>query len=152
MVDVRGGEQFAAVAKQLQAGAARDLRRELQGGLGTAAVELVRAAQQNARTTLPRRGGYAAQVAETTKFQVQLHDSAAGPWVQIVASGPDHRLDENGRLRHPVYARGPRSDWNWAHRDQRVRPGWFTRPMVAGAEGVRVQLVMAVTRYMRRRR
>lgn len=152
MVDIRGGEQFAAAARQLRAGVRRDLRSELQGGLGSAAGTLVRAAQQNARETLPRRGGYAARVADTTQFRVELHDSPRGPWLRITATGPDRRLDQTGRLRHPVYARGPRDKWAWARKEQRVRPGWFTRPMRDGVPDVRVELVMAVNRYLHRRR
>jgi hypothetical protein len=141
---------FAAAAQRL-----RDVERRLMPDvadeLEVAARELVSDAKLSARTTLPRRGGYAKQVADGTDFEVRVFRTARGSvTVSITAVGPDYRLDKDGRLRHPVYARGPRTDWNWAREPQRVRPGWFTRPMREGRPRVRAQLVAAVTRTTRR--
>jgi hypothetical protein len=142
-------DDFADAAKRLRA-AERQLMPEVRLGLEEAARELVADAQLSARTSLPRRGGYAQQVANS-EFKVAFVQTGRGWKVVITAIGPDYRLDREGRLRHPVHARGPRQDWNWSHEAQRVKSGWFTRPMKAGRPAVRAQLAAAVSRCTRSR-
>jgi hypothetical protein len=62
------------------------------------------------------------------------------PGVSIVANpgavNDPGRIDR-GRIKHPVFGRGP-----WVLQD--VMPGWFTKPMQAGAAKVRRELIKAM--------
>lgn len=143
-------DDFAAAAQRLRA-LERQVVVDAGAALEQSARELVDDAKLSARTTLPRRGGYAKQVSDATRFDIRvLRTARGGITVAITATGPDYRLDKDGRLRHPVYARGPRSDWNWAREAQRVRAGWFTRPMREGRARIRGQLVAVMNRSARR--
>lgn len=136
-------DRLRRMAQQIPQESAEELRE-----IGT---ELVADARLSVRTTLPRRGGYADDVARGTRFDVRVTRTSTGARLTITATGPDYRLDRDGRLRHPVYARGPRNEWNWANEAQKVRPGWFTRPMREGRPRIRAGLVAAVSRTTKRR-
>lgn len=142
MISVTGLDGITAAVRRLER-AERELPRETRKALWDVAPRLVKDARDHAEV-LPRRGGYARQVATTTKFHVEVNRTAAGVLLRITAVGPDKRLDTQGRLRHPVYARGLRDEWNWADAAQRVTPGWFSRPMRDNQREVRVVLVAAV--------
>lgn len=150
MISVQGLDGVSAAIRRLER-AERELPRETRTALRRIAPELVRDARRHADEVLPRRGGYAKQVADTTRFVVEVTRTAVGVALRITAIGPDRRLDTQGRLRHPVYAAGPRSEWNWAKAAQGVPPGWFSRPMREGQDDVRVVLVAAGVKAIRGR-
>lgn len=150
MISVTGLDGITAVVRRLER-AERELPRETRKALRDVAPRLVRDARDHAEQVLPRRGGYARQVATTTRFQVEVTRTASGVMLRITAVGPDKRLDTQGRLRHPVYARGPRDEWNWADEAQRVTPGWFSRPMKQNQPHVKVVLVAGGNRAIRQR-
>jgi hypothetical protein len=150
VISVTGLDGITAAVRRLER-AEREFPREVRKALRDVAPRLVRDAREHADQVLPRRGGYARQVARTTQFHVTVSRTTAGMVLEITATGPDKRLDTQGQLRHPVYARGPRSDWNWADATQKVTPGWFSRPMKVNSQHVRVVLVAATSRAVRGR-
>lgn len=150
MISVTGFEGVAAAIRDLDR-ARRELPRETRHALQKVAPRLVADAKEHAEEVLPRGGGYAHQVAATTRFEVDLTSTGSGVTLQVTAAGPDYRLDKKGRLRHPVYAHGPRADWAWAKQDQKVTPGWFSRSMKLNHATVRAVLVAAGGRATRRR-
>jgi hypothetical protein len=89
----------------------------LQAAAERAAEPVIDAARANARRVLPRRGGYAAEVA-ASRMEVR---PLRGGGVRIRVVGRDARLDKQGRLRHPTYGHEP-----WV--GQQVTPGWFSVP------------------------
>lgn len=140
-VRVTGAEQLASLSKALRSVAKderKGLRRELYRGIMRATRPLKQAAQESARSTLPSSGGLAAAVARS-KFKTKTAGGGANVGVRILATGgTDIRAMDAGRLRHPVY--GNRSVWV----TQSVTPGWFTRPMEAGAGRVQVEILRAM--------
>ncbi len=64
---VRGLERFGKLSKDLRAAGDKDLRKELYRGLQRATKPLKDAAKENARATLPRKGGLAAAAARKAK-------------------------------------------------------------------------------------
>jgi hypothetical protein len=150
MISVTGLDGVGALLRQVDR-ARRDLPQETAAALRRVAPELVQDAKDHAEQVLPREGGYAAEVARRTHFHVRVTRTPSGVALEVQAEGPDYRLDKQGRLRHPVYAKGPRSQWNWAREPQRVTPGWFTRPMRSNEAHVRVVLVTAGSRAIRGR-
>lgn len=148
MIRIRGGEHFREIAKRLHT-AERNLPGQFRSGLGRQAAALIADARRNALNTLPKSGGYNEVVARS-HFHVRLSRGPRGERLTVTATGPDYRLDKQGRLRHPVYARGTRRDWSWAKAPQQVRSGWFTDPMHAGRPRLRAELVAVMSRTTRR--
>jgi len=134
---ISGGDQARALADRLHAITGALLRPVLDEGLSAGAGVAVAEARHNAETILPRRGGYAAEIAASEIDVDPLHgaDTVA---VRVTARGHDPRLDARGRLRHPVY--GNERVW----REQKVPAGWFTAAMVRSAADVELRLLRAV--------
>lgn len=131
--------------------AERELPGETERELRAVVPRLVNRARHNAEEILPRRGGYGRQVATQTRFRVEQIRMSGGVALRLVAVGPDYRIDRQGRLRHPVYARGPRSKWNWADGTQRVPSHWFTDPMLDDGHLIRGAVMRAFERTVHRR-
>ncbi len=139
-VRIAGAEKFAALARDLKAAGAKDLRRELYRGLNRATKPLKAAAKESAQSTLPQRGGLAARVARA-RFSTRSR-AGANPSVRIVAKdAAGRKVDlsrlDRGQVRHPVFGRPP-------YVSQRVDPGWFSRPMEDGVDVVRAEMIAAI--------
>jgi hypothetical protein len=118
-VDVRGEEDFARLAAALKNAANKDLRRELNKGLNSAAKPFIQAVRAEARQRLPRRGGLNETVA---KSRISVRKSAK-TGIRVQAGGRRSQLDRvnAGRVRHPVFNTGV-----WI--DQAVTPGFWDDP------------------------
>lgn len=137
-----GADALKDLSRQLRAAAAKDLRKEMNRGLRSAAKPLIADARQFARETLPKQGGLNEKVARS-RFRVKI-TTGRDPGVRITATGLDARLDSQGRLRHPVY--GNRRAWV----QQKVTPGWFHVPMRRGAPEVRREMAKALDRIAKK--
>jgi hypothetical protein len=146
VVDLRitGAERFAAVARELKAAGDKELRRELAKSLGEATKPLRLAAKRSARDTLPKRGGLAARTAKASLRTTTR--TGASPSIKIVGRQGNANLGrlDAGVNRHPVYG----NEGKWV--TQRVRPGWFSKPMAEGGDEVRRQVVAAVDAVIRK--
>jgi hypothetical protein len=137
-VRVSGAQDLRALSRDLKEAGRKDLRKELFAGLNRATKPLRAEAKANALATLPSSGGLAARVAAAN-----MTVRGGGARVTIVArpskrGGSFHPIEiDGGVVRHPVYGHGPTVN-------QHVKPGWFTRPMQAGADEVRHELVAAI--------
>jgi hypothetical protein len=143
------GQGLAALQRKLKAAeGGKLLQRELNKALREAAKPLIPRVQESARSTLPAGGGLAERVA-SSKIRAQV-TSGRDPGVVIRASGRKRRELDQGRLRHPVYARPnqTRSEWTWV--SQSVPSGWFTDPLRRAAPGVRPHLLAALEETARK--
>lgn len=142
--EIRGVDQFAALSKRLKEVADKDLGREFSRGISAATRPVIRGLRQAALDTLPSRGGLAERVSKT-KIRAQRRNSSRSAGVRIVARDPYYidRLDQ-GRLRHPVFADADKERKSWRWVNQRVKPGWWTRPAELAAESTRVRLEHAM--------
>jgi hypothetical protein len=93
----------------------------------------------------------AARVAQA-KFSVRGTGSRQ-PRIKLIARAKSghaidlRRLDE-GFVRHPVFAHGPRGTWRWAKADQPVAPRWFSGPVEEHSGEVRKALIVAVDKVI----
>lgn len=143
---ISGGDELAALARDLKAAGNKDLRKEMLRGLRTAARPAVGAVRASAEAILPHTGGLAHAVA-TSAITTRTTTSARSAGVRVVATGKQHahnirRLDE-GKLRHPVF--GNRNAWV----DQDVPPHWFTRPLEQLEPTVQVAMRRVLTNVAR---
>ena len=149
MIELRtaGAKNFAAASKALrQAGPdGKGLRKELAKAIQRSTKRLKSDGKRSAMDTLPSRGGLARDVA-ASKLTTKTRGGGDRVGVRIVATGKKVRdlaaLDD-GELRHPVFHTSV-----WV--TQRVPPGWFTKPMEAGADAVRKELVWAIDAVIRK--
>jgi hypothetical protein len=141
-LSVSGGRQLTVLAENLHTLVQRGMRPALDEALAAGAGHAVVAARRNAQAILPRRGGYAAEVAASPIVVDSLHGVASAV-VRVTAKGHDPRLDTQGRLRHPVFGR---DQW----REQRVPAGWFTTAMIRSTADVEARLLRAVDAVLAR--
>jgi hypothetical protein len=139
-VEVRGVEQLAALARQLKAAGDKGLKRELSKGIAAATKPLKVAVKQSALETLPKKGGLNVRVA--AQISPRTRRSANG--VRITATGKQGARNladlDRGIVRHPVF--GHRGRWSV----EKVRPGFWTRPLEDLAPGARQELLDAMQR------
>lgn len=137
-LEIRGAENLGRVAQSLRAAGRSDLKRELLKGIRAATKPLRAAVKLYAVATLSGRGGLGKRVART-RMTTQTR-TGRDPSVRIKAAAnavkDPYRIDR-GRIRHPVFGRGP-----WVLQD--VTPGWFRTPLSEGAPIVRPELVKAM--------
>jgi len=61
------------------------------------------------------------------------------------------RLLDAGFINHPVYARGPRDEWDWWNRQTGgMRPGFFTDPCRGATPQIREKVLQALTETERK--
>lgn len=142
-VTVRGGDEIAHVARLLRSIDDKELRKDFHAALNRATKPLKAAAQNNAAATLPSRGGLAALVASGSWRTSAKTGRDAGVRIAVKGKADLDALDR-GTLRHPVF--GNRGTWV----TQQVTPGWFSKPMEAGAPEVRKELLAAIDEIVRR--
>jgi hypothetical protein len=137
-VRVGGAQDLRALSRDLKVAGRKDLRKELFAGLNRSTKPLRAAAKANALDTLPETGGLNRRVAAAT-----MTVRGGGARLTIVArpSKRGGQFDplgvDGGIVRHPTYGHGPTVA-------QHVQPGWFTKPMLAGADEVRHELVLGI--------
>ncbi len=141
---ITGAASLAKAASVLKAQGDAAGRKELLKGIQQATKPLKADVKRSAQTSLPRRGGLNQAVAAST-FSTRTRTTGKSVGVRLVVKGRrvrDVAATDRGRLRHPVFG----SDV-WV--TQSITPGWFTRPLEAGAPAVRRELVASMERVVR---
>ena len=144
-ITVRGTEQLTTLAQRFREAANSGLRDELRNTLSTLGPGIIDSVRNSARTTLPRRGGLAALIADTSEFTAPIVTTPTEVKLSITArSNVDIRLLNDGTVRHPLF--GNRQHWY----NQTVKPGWFTRPLVGIGPRVSEELNQTLETVARR--
>jgi hypothetical protein len=142
---ILGAEQLAAVTRRLKAAGSqgKGLRKELLQRIRIAAKPLVEDVRNSAMDTLPNAGGLNRRVRTGIGIRTRAAGNSVG--VRVVAKNryAIKGMDQ-GRLRHPVF--GNRDNWV----KQSVPPGWFTRPVEAGADEARKGALDAIDHIARK--
>lgn len=148
-----GAQEFRDLARTLLAVGLDDLRRELYTAIDDAAAPLAEEIRNpgHLHGFMPNR--YADVLAGD--LRVTTHKRTVGPetGVLVVARAPTVgrggrkviQRDE-GRITHPVFARGPRRSWRWEVQTAGMRPGFFTDPVERAAPQVREAILAAMAR------
>lgn len=137
-IEVRGAEQLDRIGRRFKEAGEKELRKELLAGIRKSNKPTISAIRANARGSLPRRGGFADQVAASRiATRTRLVGKSAG--VQIRALGMYNLRQLNrGRLRHPLF--GNREHWY----EQQIEPGWFSEPIEKDAPRIRADIEAAM--------
>jgi hypothetical protein len=105
-LSARGARDFLTVSKHLKAAGEGDLRKEFHKTVRDAAKPLLPKVREAARSRGPKRGGLNSRLAKKP-YRVQARTGAKTAGVRIVGSKVDPRINNLGRVAHPVYGRGP---------------------------------------------
>jgi len=126
---ILGAHQLADLSKRLRAEgeAGKGFRRDLYRGIQRSTKEPKAQTVRVAATTLPRRGGLAAEVAKA-KLSTRTRGGGKNVGVQIVAKGRYIRSTDRGFIRGT----------------QPVAPGWFTETLQDSAPAVRREILDAM--------
>jgi hypothetical protein len=103
---VRGADDFYALSKHLKAAGQTELRKALNKAMRDAAKPLIPKVRAAARANLPKRNGLNERMARKP-YRVQVRTGADTSGVRIVGTKVDPRLNDEGRIFHPVFGRKP---------------------------------------------
>ena len=142
-VYVTGADQLISLSRRLRAAGDKELKKELRVALKDATAPMKAAIRADALENMPKRGGLNEVIAKS-RITTQIRSSGRTPGIRLVNKTHDTRLDSQGRLRHPVF--GNRKKWT----EQKVRPGWFTKPAAREARHARVQILLAMQRIAKK--
>ncbi|HEY3006164.1 MAG TPA: hypothetical protein VGJ44_27695 [Kribbellaceae bacterium] len=146
-LEITGGEQFAALARDLRQAGRTDLRKELYKAINRRAKPMAADVMKAPPKYLP--SGYAAVLG--LKVKVRKRSGGASPGVRLVGSaftpgGSPRELAvlNRGRLRHMLF--GDAGFWF----DQAVKPRFWDEPLEKDAPKVRKELLRAIRDVARR--
>lgn len=139
-LELRGANQFAAVAKALKEMGDKGLQREFNRALRDAAKPFIDAVHESALRRLPSHGGLAQRVAGTG-VRVRKSDNRKGTGIRLVATGKIGAKDisrmNRGQVRHPVFGHQP-----WV--TQSISPGFWDQAVEAVSSTVMRQMQAAL--------
>lgn len=153
-----GREQLRTLAERLKEAGdeGRGFRRELMKAIDEAAQPLARqiASLEHLKPYMPDR--YAAILAAGIGVRAQKILAGASPRVSVSCRTlGEHRRKvrhlDAGLINHPVFARGPRDEWDWINNQASgMTPGFFTDPCEKAAPQVREKVLQALTETARK--
>jgi hypothetical protein len=150
-----GALQFAVLAKHLKDTGQGELRKKLYKAINDSARPLAREISrvEHLKPYVPDR--YAAILAADLTVTVSKRTSGSDPGVTLRAKGRERsrkvRFLDAGFINHPVYPRGPRSEWRWANgQTGGMKPGFFSDPTEHAAPDVRAAILKEMTEIARK--
>ena len=136
MLDIKGGDDFARVAKQLREAGDKGLARELN----KAVREAMKPARQEMERSLDHvahRGGFGPKMRREVKFRIVKRANG----LRLTTS---HRyqlkLIDQGKIRHPLF--GDRGNWFTTT----IAPGVLSKPFEDNADQARQKIIEATDR------
>lgn len=128
---IEGDKQLAELGVRLREAGDKGMVTELRKGMQRQMRPLARRIRAGSPQYTP--GGYEQPFASSLRFQTKITTAKSTASVQLVttAKGRKHPRQivgvNEGKLRHPNWARGRRSTWTWSL--QRIRPGFWSDPV-----------------------
>jgi hypothetical protein len=151
-IDGPGRDQLRTLAERLKEAGdeGKGFRRELMKQIDAAAQPLAReiASLAHLKPYMPDR--YAAVLAEDISVRAQKI-FASNPRVSVSCRTRGERrrkvrLLDAGFINHPIYARGPREEWDWWNgQTGGMKPGFFTDPCEKATPEIREHVLQALT-------
>lgn len=126
-IEVKGAEDFRALARRLKEAGDKDLRKELYAGINRAVKPIRDDVKANVGNYMPAK--YVGKLSGDLRLTTSKRTSASNPGVAIRAKAKKRRVDliNAGKLSHPLY--GNRKHWYTTT----IKPGFFTSEAQKGA-------------------
>jgi hypothetical protein len=135
---------FGTLSKRLKAAGEKELRKELNKAVRDAAKPLLPKVRESARQSGPKKGGLNERLAKKP-YRVQTRTGAKTAGVRIVGTKVDPRINDLGRIQHPVFGHRPPV----VQYDQNVK-GYFDRPLKESGPEISRQVVSAMDGFVRK--
>ncbi len=103
-LSARGADDFYRLSKALKAAGETGLRKDLHKAVRDAAKPLIPKVREAARRELPTRGGLNERLARKP-YRAQARTGIKTAGVRITGSKVDPRINDAGRIGHPVFGR-----------------------------------------------
>lgn len=121
--------EFAALAQRLKDEGETGLRRRMYKAISDAGEPLAAKLKDPGHLDPYMPDRYAAILADDLVVKVYKR-AGVNPSIRVIADTPRPRNRavvkiNDGMLRHPVFARGLRSDWTWRTQFKAMLPGFF---------------------------
>jgi hypothetical protein len=139
-----GARDFLAVSKALKAAGETELRKELNKTVRDAAKPLAPKVRESARNSAPKHGGLNERLAKKP-YRVQTRTGAKTAGVRIVGTKVDSRINDLGRIQHPVFG-GKKKVVQY---DQNVK-GYFDKPLEESGPAISREVVSAMDSFVRK--
>jgi len=143
-VSARGARDFLTVSKYLKAAGEGGLRKEFHKTVRDAAKPLLPKVREAARQKGPKHGGLNEALAKKP-LRVQARTGAKTAGVRIVGTKVDPRINNLGRIQHPVFGRKPVV----VQYDANLK-GYFDETLEREAPSVQGEVVRAMNDWTRR--
>jgi len=142
-ISTRGARDFYAVSKHLKEAGQGGLRKEFHKTVRDAAKPLIPKVREAARAKGPKQGGLNEALAKKP-LRVQTRTGAKTAGVRIVGTKVDPRINDLGRIQHPVFGRKPKV----VQYDADLK-GYFDDTLAKEAPAVQDAVVRAMVSYVR---
>jgi hypothetical protein len=143
-ITTRGARDFLTVSKALKDAGETGLRKEFHRTVRDAAKPLPKKVKQSARDRAPKEGGLNEALAKKP-VRVQTRTGAKTAGVRIVGTKVDPRINDLGRIQHPVFGRKPPV----IQYVPRLK-GYFEDPLKESGPEVQAAVVEAMNGFTRR--
>lgn len=143
-ITVRGARDFVAVSKYLKAAGQGGLRKEFHKTVRDAAKPLIPKVRQAARERGPKQGGLNERLAKKP-YRVQTRTGTKTAGVRIVGTKVDPRINNLGRIQHPVFGSKKRV----VQYVPEVK-GYFDETLAESGPAVQADVVRAMDEWTRR--
>ena len=137
-VSTRGARDFLAVSKYLKTAGETGLRKQFHKTVRDAAKPLIPLVRQSARNAGPKKGGLNERLAKKP-YRAQTRTGVNTAGVRIVGTKVDPRINDLGRIAHPVFGRKP----SVVQYDPALK-GYFDKPLQAAAPLVQKDVTAAM--------
>jgi hypothetical protein len=143
-VQVRGARDFYAASKSLKAAGHGAVLKEFQKATRDAAKPLIPKIRESARSRGPKRGGLNERLAKNP-YRVQTRTGVRTAGVRIVGTKVDPRINNLGRIQHPVFGRKPVV----VQYDPDLK-GYFDKPLAESGPQIQRQVESAMNDFIRK--
>ena len=148
----KGVNDFVALSKALKDAGESGLRKELHKAMRDAAKPVIPKVKQAARESFPKAGGLNERIArKPLRSSVRTGNNTAG--VRIQGTKVDPRINDEGRVAHPVFGRTGRAangGKNTVVQNVPDARGYFDRTISAQAPQVRADVLDALGDFINR--
>lgn len=143
-VQTRGARDLLAVSKSLKAAGEGKLRKEFHKTISGAAKPLIPKVRESARQRGPKQGGLNERLAKKP-YRAQVRTGVTTAGVRIVGSKVDPRINDQGRVQHPVFGGKKRVVQSIPE-----LKGYFDDPLMQSGPAVSRQVVSAMDDFVRK--
>jgi hypothetical protein len=144
-VAVQGANEFYRISKALKAAGQSGLRKEFHKSVTAAAKPLIPKVREQARKDLPKHGKLNERIAKKP-YRAQARTGAQTAGVRIVGTKVDPRINNEGRIQHPVFGRAKST----VVQTVPGAKGYFDRPLQESGPQVQREVLNAMQDFVNR--